>query len=154
MWTQSLQRSRMTLFQARLSRPRPHLDDKVLTGWNGLMLAAFARAGRVLPGADARARYLGAAERSARFLEQHMWDAGREIMKRRYREGDTAIDGYAEDYAYLIFGLLELFQAGGNPHWLEWARDAAEAPGRTVLGRGARRLVQHHRRRSRASSCG
>jgi len=118
----SLQRSRMRLFQERLSRPRPHLDDKVLTGWNGLMLASFARAGRVLQGADTRARYLGAAERSAQFLEQYMWNADRQIVKRRYREGDTAIDGYAEDYAYLIFGLLELFQAGGNPHWLEWAR--------------------------------
>jgi len=118
----SLQRSRMALFQARLSRPRPHLDDKVLTGWNGLMLAAFAKAARVLPGADARARYLGAATRSAMFLEQQMWHEGRAILKRRYRDGDTAIDGYAEDYAYLIFGLLELFQAGGDPHWLEWAR--------------------------------
>ena len=118
----SLQRSRMMLFQARLSRPRPHLDDKVLTGWNGLMLAAFAKAARVLPGAEARARYLAAAERAARFLEQHMWDASRHVVKRRYREGDTAIDGYAEDYAYLIFGLIELFQAGGDPHWLEWAR--------------------------------
>jgi uncharacterized protein YyaL (SSP411 family) len=118
----SLQRSRMVLFQARLSRPRPHLDDKVLTGWNGLMLAAFAKAARVLPGADARGRYLIAAERSAQFLEGHMWDPTRQILKRRYREGDTAIDGYAEDYACLIFGLIELFQAGGNPHWLEWAR--------------------------------
>ena len=118
----SLQRSRMVLFQARLSRPRPHLDDKVLTGWNGLMLAAFAKAARVLPGAEARARYLAAADRSAQFLERHMWDASRQIVKRRYRDGDTAIDGYAEDYAYLIFGLIELFQAGGNAHWLEWAR--------------------------------
>jgi uncharacterized protein YyaL (SSP411 family) len=118
----SLQRSRMILFQQRLSRPRPHLDDKVLTGWNGLMLAAFAKAARVLPDADARVRYLGAAERSAQFLEQYMWDAGRQVVMRRYREGDTAIDGYAEDYAYLIFGLMELFQLSGNPHWLEWAR--------------------------------
>ena len=118
----SLQRSRMTLFQARLSRPRPHLDDKVLTGWNGLMLAAFARGARVLPLGESRSRYLAAAERSAQFLEQRMWDGGRQIVMRRYREGDTAIDGYAEDYAYLIFGLLELFQAGGDPHWLEWAR--------------------------------
>jgi uncharacterized protein YyaL (SSP411 family) len=118
----SLQRARMALFQARLSRPRPHLDDKVLTGWNGLMLAAFSRAARVLPGEDARARYLGASERSARFLEGHMWDPGRQVLKRRFREGDAAIDGYAEDYAYLIFGLIELFQAGGDPHWLAWAR--------------------------------
>jgi uncharacterized protein len=118
----SLHRSRMVLFQARLARPRPHLDDKVLTGWNGLMLAAFARAARVLPDADAQARYLAAAERSAQFLERRMWDANRQIVMRRYRDGDTAIDGYAEDYAYLIFGLIELFQAGGNPHWIEWAR--------------------------------
>jgi uncharacterized protein YyaL (SSP411 family) len=118
----ALQRARLVLFQTRLSRPRPHLDDKVLTGWNGLMLASFARAARVLPGAEARARYLGAAERSARFLEQQMWDEDRQVLRRRYREGDTAIDGYAEDYAYLIFGLLELFQTGGHPHWLEWAR--------------------------------
>jgi uncharacterized protein YyaL (SSP411 family) len=118
----ALQRSRMTLFQARLSRPRPHLDDKVLTGWNGLMLAAFARAARVLPSENARGRCLEAAERAAQFLEQRMWDGSRQLVKRRYRDGDTAIDGYAEDYAYLIFGLLELFQADGDPHWLEWAR--------------------------------
>jgi hypothetical protein len=118
----SLQRSRMTLFRERLSRPRPHLDDKVLTGWNGLMLAAFARAARILPEAEARSRYLAAAIRSATFLEQHMWDARRQIVNRRYREGDSAIDGYAEDYAYLVFGLLELFQASGDPRWLEWAR--------------------------------
>jgi uncharacterized protein YyaL (SSP411 family) len=118
----ALHKTRMTLFEARLKRPRPHLDDKVLTGWNGLMLAACARAARVLPGPAARARALGAAQRAARFLERHMWDDGRGILKRRYREGDAAIDGYAEDYAYLIFGLLELFQADGDPHWIGWAR--------------------------------
>jgi len=112
----------MTLFQARLSRPRPHLDDKVLTGWNGLMLAAFARAARVLASDASRTRYLAAAERSAAFLETHMWDSERQILKRRYRDGDAAIDGYAEDYAYLIFGLMELFQAGGDPRWLGWAK--------------------------------
>ena len=142
-----LARARMTLFQARLSRPRPHLDDKVLTGWNGLMLAAFARAARVLPRTDSRERYLEAAERSARFLEEHMWDAGRQILKRRYRDGDAAIDGYAEDYASLIFGLIELFQAGGDPRWLAWARTLQAAAGRAVLGCVRRRLVQHDRRR-------
>ena len=118
----SLQRSRITLFQTRLSRPRPYLDDKVLTGWNGLMLASFARAARVLPGEAQRARYVEAAVRSARFLEAHMWDSARQVLKRRYREGDAAIEGYAEDYACLILGLLELFQSSGDPHWLEWAR--------------------------------
>jgi uncharacterized protein YyaL (SSP411 family) len=117
----ALHRARMVLFKARLARPRPYLDDKVLTGWNGLMLAAFARAARMLPSADARARYLESAVRNAQFLEKVMWDPSRQILRRRYREGDAAIDGYAEDYAYLIHGLLELFQANGDAHWLEWA---------------------------------
>src|SRR6185503_21372201 len=58
----ALHRARMTLFKVRLDRPRPYLDDKVLTGWNGLMLAAFSRAARVLPNADGRARHLETAE--------------------------------------------------------------------------------------------
>ena len=67
------------------------------------------------------ARHLAAAQRAARFLHDTMWDAERQVLLRRYRDGDAAIDGYAEDYAYLIFGLLELFQADGDPGWLEWA---------------------------------
>jgi uncharacterized protein YyaL (SSP411 family) len=113
----------MRLFEARLERPRPHLDDKVLAGWNGLMLAAFSRASRVQPTSEQRMRHLMAAERAAEFLRSQMWDAARQMLLRRYREGSAAIDGYAEDYASLIFGLLELFQAGGDPQWLSWARD-------------------------------
>ena len=64
-----------------------------------------------------------------------MWNAETQTLLRRYRAGSAAIDGYAEDYAYLIFGVLELFQASGDPQWLAWARDAAGAAGRTVLGR-------------------
>jgi uncharacterized protein YyaL (SSP411 family) len=118
----SLARSRTRLFEARLKRPRPHLDDKILTAWNGLMLGAFARAARALPSAGARAHHLHTAVKAAEFLKAEMWDAARIVVKRRYRAGEAAIDGYSEDYAYLIFGLLELFQAGGDPRWLEWAR--------------------------------
>ena len=50
----------------------------------------------------------------------------RQTLLRRYRQGDASVDGYAEDYAYLIFGLLELFQAGGDPEWLEWALQLQE----------------------------
>ena len=117
----SLEHARQVLFDARRARPRPYLDDKVLTGWNGLMLAAFSRAARVLPSAAARETHLESAERNARFLEHTMWDDARNVVRRRFRAGEAAIDGYTEDYAYLIFGLLELFQAGGNPHWLGWA---------------------------------
>ena len=128
---EALLRSRQRLFEIRGQRPRPHLDDKVLTAWNGLMIAACARAGRVLAGGEALGqtpagddpgmRHLRAAERAASFLRDTMWNRERRILLRRYRGGAAAIDGYAEDYAYLAFGLIELFQAGGDPAWLRWA---------------------------------
>jgi uncharacterized protein len=123
-----LARARVRLFEARLARPRPHLDDKVLTAWNGLMIAAFARSARVLRapalggGPEMAERHLQAARRAASFIHERLWDASRGVLLRRYREGEAAIDGYAEDYACLVFGLLELFQADGDPVWLEWAR--------------------------------
>jgi len=117
----ALGRARLTLFEARLKRPRPYLDDKILTAWNGLMLAAFSRAARVLP-LGTREKYLESAVRSAEFLQAKMWDESRAVLRRRFRDGEAGIDGYAEDYAYVIFGLLELFQAVGDVRWLEWAR--------------------------------
>jgi hypothetical protein len=114
----SLERSRRVLLDVRSRRPRPHLDDKVLTAWNGLMIAGFARAARMLEGA---AGYLADAQRAARFIQATLWDPATRTLQRRFRQGEAGIDGYAEDYAYLIFGLLELFQADGDPAWLEWA---------------------------------
>jgi uncharacterized protein YyaL (SSP411 family) len=122
----ALERARLALFERRETRPRPHLDDKVLTAWNGLAIAAFARASRMLP-AEARrpvapgVGYLHDARRAAEFIRTRLWDPASGRLLRRYRKGDAAVDGYAEDYAYLIFGLLELFQADGDPSWLEWA---------------------------------
>jgi uncharacterized protein YyaL (SSP411 family) len=120
--------ARLRLFQARLARPHPHLDDKVLTAWNGLMIAAFARAARVLPAvhgdsADSghATAYLDVAGQAARFIRTTLWRADSQTLLRRYRDGHADIPGYAEDYAYLIFGLLELFQADPRPEWLEWA---------------------------------
>ena len=114
------------MFKERLDRPRPHLDDKILTAWNGLMIAAFARMARVFRGlgGDGRAAgepYLEAARRAAAFIRERMWNARSGTLLRRYRDGHAEIDGYAEDYAYLISGLLELFQADPTPMWLEWA---------------------------------
>ena len=117
----SLGRVRRLLFEARSARPRPHLDDKVLTAWNGLMIAAFARAARVLPDSADSERYRSAAEKAARFLRDHLWIPETGTLLRRYRDGDAAIQGYAEDYAYLVWGLLELFQATGQAEWLQWA---------------------------------
>ena len=126
----TLERVRAALFDARATRPRPHLDDKVLTAWNGLTIAAFARAARVLPDAAAAPAYLATARRAAGFLRSTMWTAGGGQLLRRYRAGEAAIEGYAEDYAYLIFGLLELFQAAGDSTWLEWALALQESQDR------------------------
>jgi uncharacterized protein YyaL (SSP411 family) len=115
----ALGRIRDRLFAARAGRPRPHLDDKILTAWNGLMIAAFARAARVLVSRPSSREYLDAAARAASFIKRTLWsEAG---LLRRYRDGEAAIDAYAEDYAYLIWGLLELFQASGQAEWLDWA---------------------------------
>jgi uncharacterized protein YyaL (SSP411 family) len=116
----ALARSRRALRAVRNRRPRPHLDDKVLTAWNGLMIAAFARAARTLNGATG---YLADAQRAARFIQATLWDPATRTLQRRYRQGEAGIDGYAEDYAYLSFGLLELFQADGDPAWIDWAID-------------------------------
>ena len=117
----ALARIRQKLFDARNTRPRPHLDDKVLTAWNGLAIAAFARAARTLPSSAEAPRYSAAAEKAARFIRERLWDASARTLRRRYRDGESAIEGYAEDYAYLIFGVLELFQATGGAEWFEWA---------------------------------
>ncbi len=121
-----LHRARLRMFQHRLGRPRPQRDDKVLAAWNGLMIAAFARTARVLRalGADGRTvgePFLDAARRAAAFVREQMWNAQTGVLLRRYRDGHAEIDGYAEDYAYLIHGLLDLFQADPQPMWLEWA---------------------------------
>ncbi|HYE85736.1 MAG TPA: thioredoxin domain-containing protein, partial [Vicinamibacterales bacterium] len=128
---EALLRARQVLFDVREQRPRPQLDDKVLTAWNGLMIAAFARASRVLGGAalgqenagDPTTAHLQTATAAAAFVREALWNPTTRRLLRRYRAGDAAIDGYAEDYAYLIFGLLELFQASGDAQWLAWARE-------------------------------
>jgi uncharacterized protein len=120
---EALGRARVAMFGARARRPRPHLDDKVLTAWNGLMIAAFARVARVVgvQGRQAGRPYLQAAQRAATFIRERMWNPSTGTLLRRFRDGHAEIEGYAEDYAFLIFGLLELFQADPDEAWLQWA---------------------------------
>jgi len=106
-----LGRARQALLRERGTRPRPQLDDKVLTAWNGLMIAAFARG----PG------FLEAARAAASFVRARMWDPATGRLLRRFRNGHAAIDAFAEDYACLVFGLIELFEACGDRAWLDWA---------------------------------
>jgi len=120
-----LNRARVEMFRARVTRPRPHLDDKVLTAWNGLMIAAFARAARIVrsrSGDDAAGRpYLDAARRAARFIEARMWNPATRTLLRRYRAGQAEIEGFAEDYACFIFGLIELVQSDPDARWIRLA---------------------------------
>jgi len=125
----ALARGRQRLFEARSMRPRPSLDDSVITAWNGLMLAAFARAGRVLEPdgvlddtvAGTGGRHLASARRLARFLRTHLWDGARRRLWRRYAAGVASVEACAEDYACVAWGLIELFQATGESEWLAWA---------------------------------
>jgi uncharacterized protein len=123
---QALARAREMLFDARGGRHRPHLDDKVITAWNGLMIAAAARAARVLVGSTRRAEWREAAERAATAVQQHLWQPERRRLLRRFRDGEAAVDGFCEDYACLVWGLLELFQATGEGRWLDWALQLTE----------------------------
>ena len=123
----ALVRTRQKLFEARAERPRPHLDDKVLTAWNGLMIAAFARAARLLVDSPRRNEWLDAAVTAATWIRQTMWRREDGRLLRRFRDGEAAIDGFCEDYAYLAWGAIELFQATGSPEWLDWACDLSAA---------------------------
>ncbi len=110
-----LQQAQRTLFALREQRVHPHVDDKVLTAWNGLMIRAMAKAYQVL----GDPRYLRAAQHAATFLHTTMMREDRVL--RRYRDGEAAIDGFLEDYAYLIAGLLTLYQSDFDLRWLQWA---------------------------------
>ncbi len=121
-----LARARQVLFEARASRPRPHLDDKILTAWNGLMMAAFSRAARVLVDSPRREDWRAAALRAAACIREKLWREDDRRLLRRYRDGEAAIEGFCEDYAYLGWGLTELFQATADPAWLVWAREVTE----------------------------
>jgi uncharacterized protein len=118
-----LVRARQKMMEERDTRPRPHRDDKVIAAWNGLMIAAFARAARVLVDSPERARWEDAARRAAVAVRAHLWRATERRLLRRYRDGESAIDGFCEDYACVAFGLIELFQATGEIEWLDWALD-------------------------------
>jgi uncharacterized protein YyaL (SSP411 family) len=100
------------LMRARAQRVRPHLDDKILTAWNGLMIGAFATGARVLN----EPRYLEAAQRAARFILEHLYIDG--SLLRRWREGEAAIGAFLDDYAFFSAGLLDLYEADFDGNWL------------------------------------
>jgi uncharacterized protein YyaL (SSP411 family) len=112
-----LLQAKRVLSEARARRVRPHLDDKVLTGWNGLMISAFALGGAALN----EPRYHDAARRAADFIVARMYDSSSDMLLRRYREGEAAISGFLDDYAFFVQGLLDLYEAQLDGRDLELA---------------------------------
>ena len=101
------------LYLAREKRIHPLKDDKILTDWNGLMIAAFAKAGDVFNSND----YIQQAEKSAQFILKNLTDNNGRLLK-RYRNGNAGIDAHLDDYAFFIWGLLELYEATFNVTYL------------------------------------
>ncbi|MDZ7658415.1 thioredoxin domain-containing protein [Fodinibius sp.] len=107
---------REKLLEKRKKRVHPLLDDKILTDWNGLLIAALAKAGSAFE----NEQYLVQAERCWKFIDNEMLTE-KGILKHRYRNGDVAIDGHADDYAFVIWGLLELYEATFRTEYLQQA---------------------------------
>ncbi|WP_312908675.1 thioredoxin domain-containing protein [Natronosalvus caseinilyticus] len=118
-----LEAARDRLFEAREERPRPNRDEKVLAGWNGLMIAAFAEAAIVL-GDDA---YAETATEALAFVREHLWNADDGTLNRRYEDGEIGIDGYLEDYAFLARASLTCYEATGDLEHLSFALELARA---------------------------
>jgi uncharacterized protein YyaL (SSP411 family) len=125
----ALAEARRKVFEAREKRIHPGRDEKVLTSWNGLMLAAFAEAARTLNRED----YQDVAERNADFLLHELRQGNGRLLrtwKRRPERGEgtgeAKLNGYLEDYSYLIEGLLELYQTTFDPRWFMAAQELAE----------------------------
>ena len=114
------------LRRVRERRPRPLLDDKVITAWNGLMISALAKGYQVLVGENEndtadRDRYLESAIRAAEFIQRELYAPDGGVLFRSWRQGRGPAEGFAEDYAYLIQGLIDLYEASFDIRWLQWA---------------------------------
>ncbi|MEX2302782.1 MAG: thioredoxin domain-containing protein [Bryobacterales bacterium] len=116
----TIEESRQKLYEARQKRVRPGLDDKILCGWNGLMITALAKAAAVLD----EPRYEEAAAQAAEFILGAMRQEGRLLAS--YGKGQARLKAYSTDYAFFIEGLLALFESSGGLRWLTAAGELAD----------------------------
>lgn len=107
---------RLKLFDYREKRTHPYKDDKILTAWNGLMIAAMAIGGRIL----VEQKYTDAAEKAVSFIEANLIRNDGRLLA-RYRDGESNFPAYVDDYAFLIWGLIELYETTYNPQYLSRA---------------------------------
>ncbi len=115
-----LTRAKETLFNLRAKRPKPHLDDKILTDWNGLMISSLAYGSRVLDNPD----YLEGAEQAAKFIMKNLIKKDGRLLH-RFRDNDAAVLGHISDYAFFIHGLLDLYEASFKIEYLREAKRLA-----------------------------
>lgn len=118
---QFVEKCRVKLFEVREKRLHPHKDDKILTAWNGLMIAALARGSVVLDDE----KYVEAAARAVEFIKNKLLREDGRLLA-RYRDGESAFLGYLDDYAFLIWGLLELYEATFETDYLMYAMNLQE----------------------------
>jgi uncharacterized protein YyaL (SSP411 family) len=110
------------LLEARGRRVRPHLDDKILTSWNGLMISAFAVGAQALD----EPRYARAAQRAAGFVLERLYDPATGLLLRRFRDGEAAIAGFLDDYAFFGNALVDLYEAVFEVRYLDVALQLGE----------------------------
>jgi uncharacterized protein YyaL (SSP411 family) len=118
-----LDAAKSKMLAKRAKRIRPQLDDKILASWNGLMLGAMARASAVL----GEEKYRAAAEKNFRFLRENLWDEKSKSLFHRWRDGERDKVQLLEDYAFLLSGIVDLYEATLGPTHLDFAIELAEA---------------------------
>ncbi|RYQ92172.1 hypothetical protein Ahy_B09g098340 isoform A [Arachis hypogaea] len=121
------------LFEVRSRRARPHLDDKVILSWNGLAISSFSRASKILLGEAESTKfyfpvvgtepkeYMQIAGKAALFIKKELHNAETQRLNRSFRNSPSKAPGFLDDYAFLISGLLDLYEFGGGINWLQWA---------------------------------
>ncbi|KAK8693851.1 hypothetical protein V6N13_071418 [Hibiscus sabdariffa] len=135
------------LFDVRAKRPRPHLDDKVIVSWNGLAISSFARASKILKGEPQGTNfnfpvvgcdpkeYMEVAEKAANFIRRDLYNEQTRRLQHSFRNGPSKAPGFLDDYAFLISGLLDLYEFGGSTDWLVWATELQDMQDELFLDR-------------------
>ncbi|KAA8543140.1 hypothetical protein F0562_021365 [Nyssa sinensis] len=138
---------RQKLFDVRSKRPRPHLDDKVIVSWNGLAISSFARASKILKGEPEGTKfnfpvvgcnpkeYMEVAEKAASFIRRQLYNQQTRRLQHSFRNGPAKAPGFLDDYAFLISGLLDLYEFGGAIFWLAWAIELQDIQDELFLDR-------------------
>nr|XP_033337553.1 spermatogenesis-associated protein 20 isoform X3 [Megalopta genalis] len=120
-----LKKACFILYEVRSARPRPHLDDKIITAWNGLMISGLARGGTAV----GNKQYIECAVEAAKFVERYLFDKSKDVLLRSCYHGDSdaivqtsePIAGFLDDYAFTVKGLIDLYEASLDEKWLEFA---------------------------------